>query len=327
MTSLTLMAQEIQQAPAVVARQLVANRTLGAALGERLRRLDPPVARGSSDHAATFAKYLIETVLGMPTASAGLSVAFLYRRPQRLQGTLVLVISQSGKSPDLVHYAETARAAGALVVALVNVTDSPLAAAAEVVLPLHAGPERSLVATKSFVASLAALLQLVAAWSADPALAAALEALSEPLENTLHLDWSAPLADLVSARDLLVIGRGLGFAIAQKAALKLKETSALQAEAFSAAEVMHGPLALVEPDYPILAFRQGDATEGSVASAVALLRDKGAQVCAAEPGPAAAGHRPLPQILGFYRLAEALARARGRDPDRPPHLHKVTEPR
>lgn len=338
----TMMARETAEAPAVVGGQLAANAALVRALGERLRARPPALvvtcARGSSDHAATFAKYLIEIRLGVPVASAAPSVSSVYRARQKLDHALFLAISQSGRSPDLLACAEMARKGGAVVVALVNDEASPLAALAELCLPLHAGAERSVAATKSYIAALAALLQLTAHWAEDPDLLAALERLPGWLAAALEQDWRAALEPLASASDLLVVGRGPGFAIAQEAALKLKEAAALHAEAFSAAEIQHGPLELVREGYPVLAFRQEDASRDSVRSLLARLQAKGARVFVAEEGPPAPGRLPVPpamdpacallaMIESCYVLVDALAIRRGRNPDLPRHLEKVTETR
>ncbi len=249
---------------------------------------------------------------------------------------MYLAISQSGRSPDLVASAEAARQAGALVVALVNDEASPLAKAADVLLPLLAGPERSVAATKSFIAALAALAHLVAAWTEDADLMTGLQSLPDWLAAARLADWRAAEAPLAAADDLLVIGRGLGLGVAQEAALKLKETAALHAEAFSAAELRHGPLAILRPDLPVLAFVQDDPTAPGLHGLVELLRAKGATVWVAAAAGAGPGILPLPagmppalaplaMIQSFYPLANAVALARGFDPDRPDHLSKVTE--
>ncbi|HEY9254659.1 MAG TPA: SIS domain-containing protein, partial [Stenotrophomonas sp.] len=247
--SQTLMFREAAETADVVAAQFARNRATIEALAASLRAAPPPFvvtcARGSSDHAATYAKYLFETQLGIVTASASPSVGSVYEAPLALRGALYLVISQSGKSPDLLRNAEAAKAAGARVVALVNVEDSPLAQLADTVIPLGAGPERSVAATKSYLASLAAILQLGAVWKQDAALLAALEALPASLRQAWQSDWRALTEGLVEARNLFVLGRGLGLAAAQEAALKFKETCGLHAEAYSSAEVKHGPMALV----------------------------------------------------------------------------------
>src|SRR5690606_28602380 len=244
----TWMFREAAQAADVVEAQFVANRDLLGALAADLRRRPPAFvatcARGSSDHAATYAKALIETTLGLVTASVSPSVGSVYGVRQRLGDALFIAVSQSGKSPDLLRNAEIAREAGARVVALVNVEDSPLAQLADVVVPLHAGPERSVAATKSYLASLSALLQLTALWKQDAALIDALDALPGAMRAAWDCDWSPLETGLVPARNLFVLGRGIGLGAAQEAALKFKETCGLHAEAYSSAEVKHGPMAL-----------------------------------------------------------------------------------
>ncbi|MBV8342247.1 MAG: SIS domain-containing protein, partial [Gammaproteobacteria bacterium] len=264
------MYREAAQAPDAVREQLQANAASVRSLAERLRAQPPRAvvtcARGSSDHAATFARYLIETRLGLLTSSAAPSVSSVYAAAPDLSGTLMLAISQSGASPDLLAAVSSARAAGARIVALVNTEASPLAQLADDLLPLRAGEERSVAATKSFIASLAAVVQLVASWSRDAQLSAALEQAPELLRGAWQLDWSAAVTRLTSARDLYVVGRGLGLAVAQEAALKLKETCSLHAEALSAAELRHGPMALVQRGFPLLIFTQDDETRAGVAA-------------------------------------------------------------
>src|SRR5690606_13812717 len=260
----TLMFREAAEAADVVARQFARNRDAIETLCADLRRAPPPFAvtcaRGSSDHAATYAKYLFETQLGIVTASASPSVGSVYGATQALRGALYVVVSQSGKSPDLLRNAQAAREAGARVVALVNVEDSPLARMADTVIPLHAGSERSVAATKSCLASLSAILQLGACWKGEPPLLDALDALPDALRAAWRCAWSPLDEGLSDARNLFVLGRGLGLAAAQEAALKFKETCGLHAEAFSSAEVKHGPMALVGPGFPVLAFALADET-------------------------------------------------------------------
>jgi glucosamine--fructose-6-phosphate aminotransferase (isomerizing) len=310
-----------------------------ADLGRRIRARAPRAvatcARGSSDHAATFAKYLIETYAGVLTASAAPSVASLYRAETMLKDTLFIVISQSGASPDIVAAAEAAKRAGAFVLALLNVTDSPVARIADEVFPLNAGREQSVAATKSFLASLGALVGIVAHWSEDQALQAALARAPDLMQRAWALDWRAAIAPLSEAQDLYVIGRGIGLGAAGEAALKLKETSGLHAEAFSAAEVRHGPMALAQPGFHALLFAQADEAGAGVAPLASDFAARGATTYLA--GATANGVISLPTLVAhpiiqpmllvqsFYRLAHDLALARGRDPDRPPHLNKVTE--
>ena len=333
------MYREAASAGSAVRAQLEANGARVARLAADLRSAPPRAvvtcARGSSDNAATFARYLIETRLGILTSSAAPSVSSLYQAAPDLRGTLLLVISQSGASPDLLATVSRGKAAGARVLALVNAPGSPLAALADEVLPLGAGPERSVAATKSYLASLAAIVQLIAAWAADGELATALERAPAQLAQAWELDWSAALARLTPVTSLYVVGRGPGLAAAQEAALKLKETCALHAEAVSAAELHHGPLALVRPGFPVLVLAQHDASHAGVEQLAASLATQGAQVLLAGARaagaiglPTLAAHpviEPLLLVQSVYRLANALAIARGEDPDRPPHLAKVTE--
>ncbi len=330
---------EAAEAPAAVARMLAANRGAAADLAADLRA-DPPravvtCARGSSDHAATYAKYLVETGTGVLTSSAALSVSSVYDATPRLEGALFLAISQSGRSPDLLAAVEAAQRGGARTVALVNDETSPLAALADRCLPLKAGPELSVAATKSYIAALASVAQIVAAWTEDRELEAGLDALPTILARAWTLDWTPAVRRLKTARSLYVLGRGPGFAVAQEAALKFKETCGLHAEAFSAAEVLHGPMALVGEGFPVLVFAQADASEAGVLELARALEARGAEVMVAGgPNgnrlPTLSGHpalEPIVRIQGFYRMANALAVARGLDPDSPPHLKKVTETR
>lgn len=337
----SLMLSEAREAPAAVARLLAENATLCRDLGARLRGLAPPFAvscaRGSSDNAATFAKYLFEIRLGLVTASVGPSVRSVYAAAPRMRGALFFAISQSGQSPDLLHLAEAARAGGAFTLALVNDTDSPLADICEITLPLRAGPERSVAATKSWICSLAAILQLAAHWAEDKKLLAALDGLPEALDKAAGQDWSSAAAQLSGATNLFVVGRGIGLTLAQEAALKLKETCGIHAEALSAAELMHGPLTLAGPDFPVLVFSQHDEAYQSVADLIASLHARHVPVIAAGPTPGGGCMAlpcdpslspfvtPIALIQSFYPLVERVARLRNRDPDAPPHLKKVTE--
>ena len=339
----TLMYSEAAEAASVAERQLAALGEPLRRLGERLRELDPQVvitcARGSSDHAATFAKYLIETRALTPVASYAPSTSSVYATAWRkLAGTLFLVISQSGRSPDLIDSARAAKQAGAFVVAIVNDEGSPLTEVAEVTLPLLAGPERSVAATKSYIASLLAIAGVAAAWVQDEPLQAAITSAPRVLREAWALDWSAAVAELSKAESLFVLGRGLSLGVAQEAALKLKETCGLHAEAHSAAEVTHGPMALVRAGFPVLMLVPNDEGREAFEPLAEEFANRGACVLTAGyelPGavtlptlpdrhPALA---PVAAIQSFYRFAAELSVARGFDPDRPPHLNKVTETR
>jgi glucosamine--fructose-6-phosphate aminotransferase (isomerizing) len=271
------------------------------------------------------------------TASVGPSVTSVYAARPRMRDALFLAVSQSGRSPDILDLAQAGRDDGALTVALVNDTDSPLASTCEIVLPLHAGPEKSVAATKSFIAALTAGAQLIAHWSQDQTLLDALNRLPDALAEASRLDWSPALPLLSRADNLFVVGRGVGFAVAQEAALKLKETSGVHAEAMSAAELMHGPWTLAGDRFPVFVLSQRDETLSGVNDLVSKLKDQGVPVvvAGAAEGPAAEMlpsledvHpylAPIAMIQSFYPLVNAIALARGRNPDNPPRLRKVTE--
>ena len=340
LTAPTRMRQEAAAAKDAVSRQTEQSATALDELADRLQHRPPAFvatcARGSSDHAATFAKYLIESRLGWITASWAPSISSRYLADTSARNALFLAISQSGASPDLVQTAAAAQKQGALVVALINTTDSPLAELADLVIPLNAGVETSVAATKSYIATLSALIHMVARISGDSELLNALDALPHHLDKAWQLDWSAMTEELAEARNLFVIGRGVGLGIAQEAALKLKETCNLHAEAFSAAEVKHGPMAIVDRDFPCLVFSQRDETEESIDEVAALFQSRGARILYAGANanenirlPVLPGLHPVvapvAAIQSFYGATEALSRRRGYNPDEPPSLKKVTQ--
>lgn len=330
---------EAAQGPTVVAAQLAQNAAQLAGLGARLRAHPPRAvvtcARGSSDHAATYARYLIEAHTPALTSSAAPSLSSIYDASTDLRETLFIAISQSGKSPDLLAATDNARARGALTVALCNTADAPLMQRVDVPVSLHAGGESSVAATKSYIASLSCIAQLVASWTQDLDLSAALARLPTQLAHAWECDWTPGLASLTDAVNLFVVARGFGLAVAQEAALKLKETCGLHAEAFSSAEVKHGPMALVRAGFPVLMFSQDDETRAGIEQLAAEFAARGAKVLLAGARargatllPSVVAHpviEPLLLIQSFYRLANDLSLARGLDPDSPPHLQKVTE--
>jgi len=338
----SLMWREAHEAPEVVARLLASDREAVEALGAELRAAPPrsilTLARGSSDHAAHYCAYLTMARLGRLVTSLPMSLVTLYRARIDCDGLLSLGFSQSGASPDLVEPTREFGARGATTAAFVNDTASPLAAAARWVFPLHAGTEASVAATKSCIAQFVAGARLVAAWQGDAALTAALDALPKALEAALAQGprWvEAAVPALANAQRLYVIGRGTGLAIAMETALKLKEVCGLQAEALSGAELRHGPLALVEPGFPVLVFAPRGPAQAGLTDLANELRTRGARVLLAAPADTpgaelplvlAGAHdlEPVTAVVSAYQMVEGLAKARGRDPDRPPHLAKVT---
>lgn len=334
------MAREVAEIPEAAARFLDSSHEAILAAAAALRRCEPnlvaTVARGSSDHAATYLKYAIELESGVPVATLGPSVASIYHRPLRLAGSACIGISQSGRSPDIVEMLRAAGEGGALTIAITNHADSPMAEASAHTLAMQAGEEKSVAATKTFVASVLAGLALLAECREDAALKAAVAALPEALAEAIALDWDPLAARLARASSAYILGRGPAYAIAKEAALKFKETSGLHAEAFSAAEVLHGPAAIVQASFPVLALGVGDAALPQLAASAARLVGQGADVfvtgtdiAGATRLPSVEGLHPLvaPLVLSatFYAFIEKLARRRGFDPDTPPYLRKVTE--
>src|SRR3954453_13613939 len=290
------MADELRESPRAVMDQASALAVPLSGLVTRLKSKPPEFvvtcARGSSAHAATFGKHLIERHLGIPVGAFAPNIATIYGQRLRLNGQLFVAVSQSGRSDDLVESVAMAKAAGALTATIVNDTESPLANTSDIVLPMAAGPELSVAATKTFVASLAVLLHVAAEWTNDDVLRAATERLPEQLAAASELDWSAALNEMSKANSLVAIGRGPTLAIAREAALKLKETCNLHAEAFSGAEFLHGPVALVGSSYPILLFVPTDEAAAGLRFLAADLCRKNASVFMADCVPQYAGCLP-----------------------------------
>ena len=336
----THMAREVAEIPGAAQRFLTESAAQVQAAAAAMRQANPQlivtVARGSSDHAATYLKYAVELLAGIPVASVGPSIASIYGRPLHLANAACIGISQSGKSPDIVAMTEAARAGGALTIAITNFADAPMAQAAAHCLPLAAGEEKSVAATKTFVSSVVAGLALLAEWQNDADLRKAVADLPRAFAEALKQDWSALSNRLSRAQQAFVLGRGPGFAIASEVALKFKETCGLHAEGYSAAEVLHGPSAIVQERFPVLALAVEDAAQPQIIATAERLAAQGADVFitgAPAKGcttlPAARGLHPLvaPLVTGvsFYHFVEQLARRRGFDPDTPPHLRKVTQ--
>ena len=337
------MLQEIREQPEVLARIYQRELPTLASVGARLpgRPLVVLTARGTSDNAALYGRYLIETRLGIPVSLAAPSVVTLYGGRLRLRGAVVVGLSQSGRSVDVVEFVRAARSQGALTVAVTNDVRSPLARTAHEVVSLQAGPERSVAATKTYTAQLMCLSLLVAHAARDRSLlrshgrlpdlaAAALRA--EPVVGEVA-------AHLARAEQCLVTSRGYNFATALEAALKLKETAGVVAEALSSADLLHGPIAMVRRGFPVLVVAPPGRVARHLAAVLRRLRDRGARtvVLSSAPEMLARGAQGLPlpavgeealtphvYILPLQLLAYHVSRVRGLDPDRPRGLRKVT---
>jgi glucosamine--fructose-6-phosphate aminotransferase (isomerizing) len=337
----SLMRQEILEIPAAVDRLLTEGEPAVARAAAALAKVDPAflvtVARGSSDHVCSYLKYAAELELGVPVASVGPSVASIYKRPLKLARGACIAVSQSGQSPDIVEMARAARRDGALSLAITNDPASPLAAASDQTLALHAGPERSVAATKTFVTSAVVGLWLLARWRDDAALLKAIHALPETLGRAVALDWPDLRSTIGTRPSLYTLGRGPSWAMSNEAALKFKETCLLHAESYSSAEVLHGPVSIVDQGFPVLCLAAGDAAEPVLADIARQVASKGAATFITSGrdagGAVALPHvrtehpltDPLTLIATFYAMVERLAVERGIDPDTPRHLKKVTQ--
>jgi glutamine---fructose-6-phosphate transaminase (isomerizing) len=335
----THMLEEAREAPTAVARQLAESEQAYRAFGAKLREQSPTsvltVARGSSDHAAHFMAYLIMARLGRLVTSLPMSLVTLYQSKIQCEGLVSMAFSQSGQSPDLVAPMQYFTDGGAITAAFVNEASSPLANAVRWVFPLYAGVEKSVAATKSFITQLVAGARVVAAWQDDAELQTALSSLPEALSKAAQADWSAGIEVLSKVDRLFVIGRGTGLAVAMEAALKFKETCGIQAEAFSGAEVKHGPMALIDEGYPLLVLAPRGPAQAGLLALAEEMRGRGARLLLAAPEGTPGCNLPIAPttsieldpistIQSFYPMVEALSRARGIDPDHPRHLAKVT---
>ena len=328
--SQTIMEQEAKQAPKVVENQLKANQALVNVIGENLRKLDPKmvmiIGRGSSDHAGVFGKYLIEIEAGVPTFAAAPSVSSVYGKQLKLKQALVIVISQSGRSPDIIAQAKMAKAAGAYCVALVNDETSPLADVVDDVLPLKAGAEISVAATKSYLATLSALLQLTAYWTENDELIAALASLPSAMQAMIDTPAQLTAESIAGVKNMVVLGRGLGYAITKEMALKLKEVCSIHAESFSSAEFLHGPVTLVEQGLAILNCQVDDESAIAHGEQINEMLARGADVVTLKQLDTEIHPRlaPLVVLQRFYLDVAQVAVSRGFNPDEPKGLKKVT---
>ena len=325
------MAQETAQTPTVIRQQLINNAQLCQQLVTEIKARKPRyvlmIGRGSSDHAGVFGKYLLEIELGIPVMASSPSVFGIYHKSVDYKDALVIAISQSGRSPDIVNQVKSARASGAMCVALVNDQQSPLAQVADWVLPMNAGLEQSVAATKSYLASLSALLQLTAYWNNNSALLSSLNSLPEALNQVLAEPAQLTPDTLRNVQHCVMLGRGFGYAISREMALKLKEVLAIHCEAFSSAEFMHGPSAMLANHIQVIDVQVEDESSPVHSSQIQTFAQQGGRVVSLSHPELTVHPRCLPLlvVLRFYVDVERIAQAYGRDPDRPQGLKKVTE--
>lgn len=325
------MAKEAAESPQVIKQQLLNNAGLCGQIGETLRANPPQfvyiIGRGSSDHAGVFAKYLIEVELGIPVCSAAPSVSSLFGQQLNLKNALVLCISQSGRSPDILAQAKAAQQSGAICIALVNDESSPLAQLADAVVPLCAGKENAVAATKSYLATLSAIVHLVASWAQSTELLSALNELPDHLQKTIDAPAQLSHEFIAPLRNCVVLGRGFGYAISREIALKLKEVCGIHAEAFSSAEFLHGPATLVSKKLALVDIDLNDETSVAHREQLAEMKKRGATVIQLT-GLADKVHprlAPLTILQRFYLDVEQISVAMGLNPDAPEGLNKVTQ--
>jgi glutamine---fructose-6-phosphate transaminase (isomerizing) len=331
-----LMAAEIAEQPAVLAGLLAHGSgpiaDAAARITTRRPRFVLVAARGTSDHAALYAKYLVEVRLGLPAGLVSPSTITLYGARPELSDVLFIAVSQSGESPDLVDSLAAARDCGALTVAVTNNAASPLAVAADIHLDVRAGPERAVAATKTYTAELLALYLLVVGAASGDVTAA--DAVPDAAAATLTLEGAPAAAQRYRFADRLVTtARGYSYPTAREAALKLMETSYLAAQAFSGADLLHGPMAMVDSRVPVIAVMSPGRGRAAMAPVVERLRASGADVLTVgtEDGLPLASRGiaeeliPILEILPLQQLAWRLALDRGGDPDHPRGLSKITE--
>lgn len=327
---MTLMRQEASETWKRIEQQNQSNTNIYFELADRIRAFDPTfvyiVGRGTSDHAGVFARYLIEVELGIVVAAAAPSVASVFSQQLKLNKALVLLISQSGRSEDLLAQGRAAKQTGALVVALVNDIRSPLAVLADYAIPLLAGPEKAVAATKSYLCTLSALLQLVAHWKQDDVLLSALDTLPVALREVLDEPTQLQAEQIVQLRHCVVLGRAFGYAVSREIALKIKEVCGIQAEAFSSAEFLHGPISLLNQPLTLLDVQVDDESAIAHRDQIQEVKKRGGKVLSLNCIQQGIHPRLQPLLLmqRFYLDIEAVALALGKNPDAPVGLNKVT---
>lgn len=338
--------REIHEQPVVLKKLLSGERKTIASLAAAIRQRDVQVvliaARGTSDNAGRYANYLLGALNGLPVALATPSLYTIYNQTPRVRNALVIGISQSGKSPDIVSVLEDARKQGALTAAITNFPESDLGSAADHVIALHAGEERSIAATKTYTSELAAVALLAATLAEDDSRLEAIARIPDSVASALEID--ARVAEIAPRyrymRDCVVIGRGYNYATAFELALKMKELTYTIAEPYSSADFMHGPLALIEYGFPAIVIAPSGAMLPEMMTFIRLLREREAEAIVISDDGAALDlgrtRLPLPQgvpewlspltaIVPGQLLALYLAHARDYDPDHPRGLRKVTE--
>ncbi|HSS62654.1 MAG TPA: SIS domain-containing protein [Candidatus Limnocylindrales bacterium] len=322
--------EEIAEQSAVAARLLERGPQVAARIADRLHKAQSTgfviAARGSSDNAALYAKYLFGARNRALVALAAPSLFTHYARPPRLAGEGVIGISQSGESPDVIAVVEEARRQGSVTVAITNAIESRLARAAELVLSMEAGPELSVPASKTYTASLVALALVSQAMDPDPAFAAALETVPQAIDRTLEReDELAALVPGLLGPRAVVLGRGFNFSTAEEIALKLSETSYVLARAWSVADFEHGPIAIVEAGLPVVIVDGGGLVAADLASIRSRIEAKGCSVLhLSDRSGLPEELTPIPLAVLGQLLAHHVAVARGFDPDRPRTIQKVT---
>ena len=346
----SFMEMECLESPSIILQQQISNLDVISEITNRLRKFPPhfvgTIARGSSDQAAHFAKYAIETQLGIITTSIAPSIHTLYKSNLNYKNTFVIGISQSGKSNDLIECMSFARKNGAITLSFINEKNSPLEKESQYFIPLLAGKENSGAATKSFTASLTRIIQFICYWNNDNKLKECLLKLPNILEKSNDLNFKLALNELKNTKNMLVIGRGLNFPIALEAALKLKETCGIHAEAFSGAEILHGPFELIKKNFPVLVFLQNDETLESLVKLIEKLQKLNAKIIVISSQNILNDKKnkilnktihistnecltPLCDsvslIYKFYPFVAALSRQKNKNPDTPLNLKKVTK--
>lgn len=334
------MRSEIEEIPFAIEQLLDKSREPIKKVAQNLQNLNPTlistIARGSSDHGATYLKYAIELVANIPVVSLSPSISSIYNVDLKLQNTACLAISQSGESPDIVQMAKSASRNGAQTFAITNNVKSELAKICNVTINIEAAKEKSVAATKTFVNSIVAGLLLLAHWRNDEKLLKALYDLPEQAEKAIACEWNILNERLENKNSLYILGRGPSLAIASEMALKFKEVCQIHAQAYSSAEVMHGPVSIVANHFPIISLISNDEAKKSTLEISEQLANKGADVFitsnkninATQLEFVKTDHpltQPLLYVISFYSFIEKFAISKNYDPDFPPNLQKITK--